>query len=77
MRGNGKIILPGESEPDRVILAETAAQQIIEKYNSRGVPVPVIKEAIRKWNAGEHSRSLPEAMLFEAFREIQAKIFGV
>lgn len=78
-RGNGhigKIILPGESEPDRMTISENAETQFIEKYNSQGVPIPVIKEAVRKWNAGEDSRSLPEAMLFEVFREIQAKLFG-
>lgn len=76
MRGNGKIILPGEREPDRMTIAETAEQQMIEKYNSQGVPIPAIKEAVRKWNAGEEARSLIEATMFEVFREIQAKLFG-
>lgn len=76
MRGNGKIILPGEREPDRMTISTTAEQQFVENYNNRGVPIPVIKESVRKWNAGEEARSLTEAMLFEAFREIQAKLFG-
>lgn len=73
----GKIILPGERETDRMTVSETAEQQFIEKYNGGyGMPILLIKEAVRKWNAGEDSTNLGESTLFEEFRKIQAKIIG-
>lgn len=71
----GMIVLPGENEPDRMKIAETAEQQFIEKYNGGfGMPIPLIKEAVRKWNAGEDCTNLGESTLFEEFRRIQSKV---
>lgn len=73
---DGLIVIPGDNmrEPDRMTIAETAEAQFIEYYNNRNIPIPEIKEAIRRWNAGLDPKNLIQATLYEKFRELQRKV---
>lgn len=75
---SGLIILPGgkNQEPDRMQIAETAEQQFVNYFGVKGVKMELVREAVRKWNLGIDPKSMTEAIMFEHFYTIQAKLFA-
>lgn len=76
----GLIVLPGgggkNQEPDRMQISETAEEQFMNYFGAKGVKMEQVREAIRKWNSNADPKSMTEALMFEHFYTIQAKIFA-
>lgn len=64
---------------DRMQIGPEAAKQLEDHYSRAtvGDSRQKIRESIRKWNAGEDAKTLTEAAMFDVFREIERKSFGI
>jgi len=59
-------------------IGDVAAKQFEDTYSDMGTASrATIREAVRKWNALEEPQTLSEGALFDLFREIERKAFGL